>query len=222
LTSAEAKKRLAAQGPNSLPERKAESPLFLFASQFQNPFVYILFAAAAISFFLGHSTDAIFIMIVIAINAAVGFFQEYKAEQSLKLVKKSLTSTSRVFRDGREEEIDARLLVPGDVVAVSASDRVTADGRILESENLEANESSFTGESLPVEKSAAMVPEEADTADRTNMLHAGTLIESGRAKILVAATGPRTEIGAIASLLTDEKEPATPLQKTFARFASVL
>jgi P-type Ca2+ transporter type 2C len=209
-------------GRNLFPKRKRTAPAVVFFNQFRNPFVYILVAATVISYILGHQVDAIFIFVVILISAVVGFFQEYKAEKGLLFLKKKLTVNARVWRDGKEEVLDATELVPGDVITLSAGDKVPADARILEAQNLEANESSLTGESLATNKEAGEFSSAIPIADRTNMLFAGTLIESGRAKAIITAIGIETEIGKIAASLQDETEPATPLQKSFARFAIVV
>lgn len=209
-------------GQNVFPERKKAGPAILFINQFRNPFVYILATATAISYILGHHADATFIFVVILINTVVGFFQEHKAEKSLEFLKKKLSINARAWRDNKEEELDAKELVPGDIITLSAGDKVPADARILEAQNLEANESSLTGESLTTSKYPGKFPSDIPVADRTNMLFAGTLIEYGWAKAIITATGTKTELGKIAASLKNETEPKTPLQKSFDRFAKVV
>lgn len=209
-------------GQNIFPKKQKTAPIFVFLNQFQNPFVYILSAATVISYFLGHLTDSIFILVVILINAVVGFFQEYKAEKSLEFLKKKISINSRVWRNDKEEEILSEELVSGDIVTLSAGDMISADARIIEAQNLEVNESSLTGESLSVIKGVYDLPSDLPVADRLNMLFAGTLVESGRAKAIIVATGIHTELGKISVSLKDEAEPETPLQKTFSRFAKIV
>jgi P-type Ca2+ transporter type 2C len=222
VTQKEADRRITEVGRNTFPEGRTDSPIALFLGQFANPFIYILFAATVISFVLGHRTDAFFIFFVIVINTVVGFVQEYKAERSLEFLKKILTIKARVYRNGKEEEIDADLLVPGDVIVLSAGDKIPADARILLAQGLEVIESSLTGESLSARKEETTLPDDTVIADRGNILFAGTLVESGRARAIVTATGAQTEIGVIATSLKKTKEPLTPLQRSFAHFAKIV
>lgn len=201
LTKLEAEKRLKKFGRNVLPQEKPYSKIRLFLSQFNNPLMYILLTTVVVSFFLRHYSDTIFIIVVLLINTAIGFYQENKANQSLLALKKMVRIRTRVLRDGYEKEIDSEELVTNDIVFLKAGDKVPADGRIIESKGLKINEASLTGESQSVEKK----PED--------MAFMGTIVEEGRAIILITAIGINTQIGEIVSLLRETKECKTPLQQ---------
>src|SRR3989344_4476832 len=206
LTDSEAHQRLKELGRNVLPQEKPYSKIRLFLSQFNSPLMYILLAVVVVSFFLKHYSDTIFIIIVLLINTTVGFYQENKANQSLLALKTMVKVRARVLRDGYEKEIDSEELAVGDVVFLKSGDKVPADGRIIESKGLKINEASLTGESQAVKKDA----------EKTNAVFMGTIVEEGRAKIVVVATGVNTQIGEIVSLLKAAKEHKTPLQQKIA------
>jgi Ca2+-transporting ATPase len=217
LPPEEARVRLALHGPNRLPEEAGESPLRLFARQFTDLLIVILAFAAAISGALGEWLDAAAIAAIILLNGVIGFLQEYRAEKALEALKKMTAPVARVIRGGTEGAIDARDLVPGDVIFILEGDRVPADGRLLETVALEADEAPLTGESVPVPKDAGMVCDPEETIHcHGNMVFLGTVITRGRGRAVVTATGMRTELGKIAKVVAEEPEEATPLQVKLA------
>jgi Ca2+-transporting ATPase len=222
FTSSEANRRIKELGRNVLPQEKPYSKIRLFLSQFNSPLMYILLATVVISFSLKHYSDTIFIAVVLLINTTIGFYQENKANKSLLALRKMVKIRAKVWRDGYEKEIDSEELVIGDVVLLKAGDKVPADGRIIESKNLKVNEASLTGESQAVEKKAGdIIPESAPLPERTNMVFMGTIVEEGRATIVVIATGINTQIGEVVSLLKETKEHKTPLQKKIASLSRI-
>jgi Ca2+-transporting ATPase len=222
LTSSESIKRLKESGRNTLPQEKPYSKIRLFLSQFNSPLMYILLATVVISLSLKHYSDTIFIAVVLLINTTVGFYQENKANKSLLALKKMVKIRTKVWRDGNEKEIDSEELVVGDVVLLKAGDKVPADGRIIESKNLKINEASLTGESQAVEKKTDdIISESAPLSERINTVFMGTIVEEGRATIVVVATGINTQIGEIVSLLKETKERKTPLQKKIASLSRI-
>jgi magnesium-transporting ATPase (P-type) len=222
LSAAEAARRLSQQGPNALPETPPRSLSAVLLSQLKSPLVLLLILAAAIASLLGELADAIVIVVVIAINSAIGAAQEGRAERSLEALKRLVARTARVLRDGAEGAIDAATLVRGDVVILAAGDAVPADARVLEAVSLQVDESALTGESRAVEKGVAAVAADAALADRANVLHAGTSILSGRARAVVLATGPATEVGHIAAMASSAPEMKTPLMRRVERFGRQL
>jgi Ca2+-transporting ATPase len=214
LSDTEAKARLAEHGPNRLQEQKKQSILLLFAQQFTDLLIVILAIAAVVSGVLGEWLDATAIIAILILNGVIGFVQEYKAEKALEALKKMTAPLARVIRGGAEANIDARDLVPGDIVLIGEGDRVPADARLLETIALEADEAPLTGESMPVPKDAGRVCELQETIHcHVNMVFLGTVITRGRGKALVTATGMRTELGKIAKVVAEEPEEATPLQR---------
>lgn len=223
LTQALAEDRLLRFGPNELPLGKQSPGWLLFLRQFNSPLMYIMMLATAVSFIVNNVSEAVFILIVLVSNAIVGFYQEYKANASLRALKGVIKLRARIVRDNREQEIDARSVVPGDVLIVRAGDRVPADGRILEANNLKTNEATLTGESKPVEKdSLAIVLPDAEIGDRFNMVFMGSVVEEGMAKILVLETGARTQYGDIVTLLKETEEEPTPLQQTTVSLSKIV
>ena len=186
-------------GPNIFPERKPPTLLEIVLHQIKSPLIYILLAAAAVAIAIRDYTDAAFILIVVAINAALGAYQEYRAEQSAAALQSMLKIRARVRRDGREQLIDAEDLVPGDIVLLESGDKVPADLRLLRVAGLSADESFLTGESNAIEKQLTIIDDpDAPVGDRLNMAYAGSTILAGRATGVVVATGLRSEIGKIA------------------------
>lgn len=222
LASAEAASRLVKFGPNELPEAERKPLWRVFAGQFASPLIYILFVAAVISFAMGHASDAAVILAVVLINAVIGAVQEGRAEHSMSALRRLSALKVRVVRDGREWLIEARELVPGDILLLAAGDQVGADARLLEAAALEATEAALTGESLPVMKQTGLVPEESALGDRRNMIYSGTHLTAGRGRAVVVATGLQTEVGKIARMTATAQEPRTPLEQRLAQFGQWL
>ncbi|NMM05557.1 HAD-IC family P-type ATPase [Polaromonas sp.] len=200
-------------GPNRLPEAPPRSAWRVFFAQFKSILIMILIGAATLAALIGNTKDALVIVAVVLINATVGFYQEYRAEQSLAALKGMLPVRARVRREGKKIEVPAEDLVPGDVVLLEAGDPVPADGRLLLAAGLEVDESALTGESLPVGKQLdALQAPDVPLAERTNMLYMNTLLTRGRAEIIVTATGAHTEMGQLSQELAATTEVPTPLQ----------
>lgn len=230
LTSAEVKKRQAVYGPNKLQEEKKKSIFFTFLGQFKDPMVFVLFAAALISLIIGiinqdseSYIDVVIIFAVVLINAIIGTVQEARAEKALEALKKLSSPTATVRRDGNLIEIKAEELVPGDIIILEEGRSIPADLRLLKSHSLKTDESSLTGESLPVEKDASFVlSEESGVGDRVNECYMSTPVVYGRGEGVVIATGMKTEIGRIATMLENGGNEQTPLQKKLAQLSKFL
>ncbi len=210
LTSAEADDRLARYGANTLPQARPPSVVVLFLRQFLSPFIYVLLFATALSLYIRHWSDALFITAVLLLNSVIGTVQEHRAENSALALRALVTTMARAVRDDDVSELPAADLVPGDVLLLASGDKVPADVRLVEAAGLLVDESTLTGESLPVEKDAgALLPADTDLADRVNCAFAGTLVTHGRAEGVVTATGTSTAIGTLAGslVLRDENEP---------------
>ena len=214
LTAAQAAERLLQYGPNSLREKKQQSWLEKLINQLKDVMVLILIAASIVSAALNEWIDAIVILAIVIINAVLGLIQEGKAEKAIEALQKMTAPRARVLRDGRQQDIEAAGLVPGDLVLVEAGDLVPADIRLTDSAMLKAEEASLTGESQPVEKDAAvLLTEDVPLGDRSNLLFMSTPITYGHGRGVVYATGSQTEIGKIADRLQSIKEELTPLQR---------
>lgn len=209
-------------GENSLTESKKKSTLQVFIEQFKDLLVVILIAAALISMFSGHAESTIVIISVIILNALLGTIQHVKAEKSLESLKRLSSPNARVMRDGKQVEITASDVVPGDILLLEAGDLVAADGRIFKNFSLQVNESSLTGESTNVDKNELVITEEEGLGDRVNMVYAGSLVTYGRAEVIVTETGMSTEIGKIAGLMNQTAEKKTPLQISLDDFSKKL
>ncbi|WP_353172656.1 HAD-IC family P-type ATPase [Paracandidimonas soli] len=218
LENTEAERRLGLYGPNALPAPRPTPVWLRFLRHFNNSLILFLLSAAVVAGLLGHYVDASVIVVVVTVNAIVGFIQEGKAEQALSALRSMLAPTARVLRAGERIAVDVETLVPGDILLLEAGDRVPADARLLRARGLRADESILTGESVPVEKSADPVSGEADLGGRTSMLYSGTLIASGQATAVVVATGARTQIGHIGALLGKVESLETPLLQQIGRF----
>lgn len=221
LTSQTAAERLAQKGRNELAETDGKKSLFWrFLAQFDDFMILLLLGAAVVSVVISRLSgendvlDAVMILGIVVLNAALGLFQESKAEKALEALKKMAAPHARVLRDGIVREIPAAEVVPGDLLLLETGDAVCADGRVVESRSLKTEESALTGEALPVEKtSAGGLPEETAAGDRKNMVLAGGYVVYGKGKVLVTATGMDTEMGRIAAMLSHTSDSMTPLQK---------
>lgn len=223
LATVEAKARVERYGPNQLQERPLRNPWLVFLGQFTEVMVIVLLVAAVLSFLVGEPTDAGMILLIVILNAILGFSQEYRAERAMAALRQLDVPTVRVRRDGQVREISSTDLVPGDIIELAAGDRVPADARVLESVNLRVDEAALTGESVPVSKtSSALDDEEAPLGDRTNMLYMGTVVTYGRGSAVVAETGMRTELGNIADMLQEVTEEKTLLQRRMAELGKWL
>jgi magnesium-transporting ATPase (P-type) len=222
LEAAAVAKRLAEHGPNALPEPPPKAAWRAFVRQFRSPLIYILFVAAVLAVALGHHGDAGVILAVVLVNALIGSFQEGRAERSMAALRRLATLRVRVLRDGAEQVVEARELVPGDLMLLAAGDAVAADARLVDEAQLQVAEAALTGESVPVAKSIVPVPEATGLADRHDMVYSGTLVTAGRARALVVATGVHTEVGRIAGLTERAEEPRTPLEQRLEQFGRAL
>jgi len=229
LTSVEAAERLNRYGPNELSEGRKLSPLRIFLDQFKDYMVIILIIAALISAGIGawkDSTeeflDAGIIMVIVLVNAILGFVQNFRAEKTMQALRDMAAPKANVVRDGEERSVPSRELVPGDIMVLSTGDRISADARLLEAANLKTNEASLTGESLPVSKNAVdVLPSDALLSDRDNMVFSGCTVDHGRGKAVVTSTGMLTQLGNIARMVQSENED-TPLQKKLDRLGKQL
>ncbi|NLW55430.1 MAG: cation-translocating P-type ATPase [Firmicutes bacterium] len=223
LQPREAQKRLEKFGENRLATKGELSPWKLFFSEFADFMVMVLLGAVVISVALGEWVDAFTILAIIFLNALLGFIQEYRAERSLEALRELSAPQARVVRAGALINIPAWQVVPGDLLHLEAGDRVAADLRLLEVSGLEADESTLTGESIPVTKNKEPAKEEhLELGDRKNMLHAGTTVTRGRGTGLVVATGMKTELGKIAGLLAESEAGLTPLQQRLDQLGKIL
>jgi P-type Ca2+ transporter type 2C len=220
ITEAEAAARLAALGPNQLPRQAPTTVWQLLVRQFRNPLIYLLGAAALVSLAIEHPLDAVFIAVILAINGAIGGYQEWKAEQSTRALQQLLQVRATVQRNGDVREIPAEAVVPGDVVWLESGNRVPADVRLLTARGLEVDESLLTGESLGVLKAPHWSGDAATpVADRLNMAHAGSIVIRGRGKGVAVATGSRTVVGQMALDVMGAPSGKPPLLERMDRFA---
>jgi Ca2+-transporting ATPase len=213
LSQIEAAERLNRYGPNRLAEKPPRSIWHLLLSQFKSVLILVLIAAAILAATIGDIKDGIVILVVVIINALLGFYQEFQAEKSLSALKNMLALQARVRRDGRIVELSADRLVTGDIVVLEAGSKIPADGRVISAYTLEVDESSLTGESVPVAKQNQALPKTSTPlAERSNMLYMNNAVTRGRAEMVVTATGMETEIGKLANLLAQTEDGTTPLQ----------
>ncbi len=225
LSDEDAQARLSEYGKNQLPAGDTTSAWEILISQFTSVMVIVLIVAAIISVAIGDVKDAVVILAIVALNAALGFFQEYQAEQALAALGAMQTPHVRVRRNGHVHEVSAEDLVPGDIVLLEAGDRIPADGRLIEAANLQIDEAPLTGESQAVEKSSESL---ADTepppalADRRNIVYMGTTVTYGRGTQAVTGTGAKTQLGTIATLLQRVEKGRTPLQERLEKMGIYL
>ena len=212
LSSAEAEKRLAKYGENILSHKKAVHPARIFAGQFKDFMVMILLGATVISVLMGEAVEALTIVLIVLVNAVLGFLQEYKTEKTLEALKNMAAPTAKVIRDGQEIEIPAADAVPGDLLVLAAGDRVPADAQIVEATLLQADEAMLSGESHPVNKTDLPQDGTQETF-RKDMVYMGTIITKGRGKAVVSGTGMTTQMGQIAGMLDTIETERTPLQE---------
>lgn len=219
LTTERYKRVLAEKGLNEISEKKKKPLIFKFFKQFHSPLVYILLFATIISILINHLVDAIVIFAVVLINAIVGFFQERKAEKAIDLLKTMVVSYAKVYRDGELIKVPSSQIVPGDVIFLEEGDKVPADARLIEINNLKTQEASLTGESFPQEKNIKILPEGTSITDRTNMVFMGTMVVSGEAKAIVVFTANKTQIGQVAKSIQEIVQPKTHFSKKVAQLS---
>lgn len=219
LTTSDVISRRERFGRNVLPPNRRHGPVVQFLLQFHSPLVYVLLAAGAVTLAIGHVEDAGVILVVVLVNAIIGFIQEWRAGRALEALADATRTEASVLRDGTVVRLDSTDVVPGDVVLLDAGGKVPADLRLLRSTGLRVDESALTGESVPVEKGEADLPAETPLGDRFNMAYAGTLVVGGAATGIVVATGVETEIGRIHQLVGQAEGVQTPLTRKLARFS---
>jgi magnesium-transporting ATPase (P-type) len=222
ISDDEALRRLEQYGPNQIEAEKPTSPFVVFVRQFRSPLIYILLIAALATLLLREFIDSAVIAAVLVLNAVIGFTQERRAEKSIQALKQLVSPRARVVREGYEREVESAELVPGDLVLFESGTRVAADIRIISATAALVDESLLTGESIPVRKRPAPVPEDTPAADRTGMVFAGTVFTSGRARGIVVETGTNTALGEIAEQVRERDEAQTPLQSRMNRFARII
>lgn len=213
LSQAEAERRANEYGPNVFHSQKQKSVLLILLQQFNSPIVYLLIFATAISLYFQNNMEAIAIMVVILINALIGFLMEMQARNSMNALKKMDVILSRVIRDGVIQEIPSEKIVPGDIISLEAGDVIPADAHLIETNQLHCDESSLTGESLPSEKNIKELPENTALGDQFNMVFKGTSVTNGNGKAVVTGIAKHTQLGTITSLVETSKENETPLDK---------
>ncbi|WP_454683683.1 HAD-IC family P-type ATPase [Ancylobacter moscoviensis] len=219
LSAGEAQLRLERHGPNALPETPGRHPLLRFLAQFNSALIYFLLAGATAALILGHGVDAGVIIAVVLINALVGFVQEGKAEQALRAIRNMISPHANVLRDSRRISVEARDLVPGDIVLLEAGDRVPADTRLIRARGMLIDEAILTGESVAAAKREEPAPAEAALGDRHSMAFSGTTVAAGQGAGIVVSTGPHTQIGRIGRLIAEVEPLATPLLRQVDAFA---
>lgn len=222
LTTEVVDSRLKQYGQNRLTESKKKGFLDVLLEEIREPMIIILIVIALIYSFIGNPADSIAIVVIVLIVVIVEVFNINRARKSIEALKALTSLSSVVYRDGGMKEVKSRYIVPGDVIILSAGDRIPADGRLVDSYNTKVDESSLTGESFPVSKDYLVVPQSNDLAELSNMVFSGTLMVQGTAKMVVTSTGRSTEIGRISELVEEAEEPVTPLESSMNALAFVL
>lgn len=222
ISSPQAEEKIKQYGKNTLAKEKKARPLKIFFGQFKDIMVIILLIATVISFFLGEVYDAVTIIVIVLVNAILGFVQEYKTEKTLLALKNMTAPTAKVYRDGRLTELPAADLAPDDVIVLEAGDKVPADAVLLHAKGVLAEESILTGESAAVPKEVGDVNDSDNSIGKSNILYSGTVITKGTADAKVIATGLSTQMGKISDMLTDIDEELTPLQKRLAELGKAV
>ncbi|MFC1950919.1 cation-translocating P-type ATPase [Chloroflexota bacterium] len=219
LDQAEAVQRQKQHGLNVLLGKPKPPAILIFLKQFLSPLIYVLLAAVILSLVLHHYIDSAVILGVLLLNAAIGYIQESRAEKAMEALLKSAAPKAKVKRNGKITLLPARQLVPGDIILLETGDKVPADARLIEISNLKINESTLTGESMPVDKHIRALTADAPLAERKNLVHMSTIITYGRATAVVTTTGMNTEIGRIATVIAEVETPKTPLQKSIGKLS---
>ncbi|MCC7506477.1 MAG: HAD-IC family P-type ATPase, partial [Saprospiraceae bacterium] len=222
LSAAEAAARLESVGLNAISQGEQTPAWVIFLRQFKSPIVVLLVVAAGLSFSFQEWLDGIAILVVIFINAVIGFYMEFQAGRSMDALKKMVSISVKVLRDGTLTEINSEMLVPGDVIYLEAGDMTPADARLYNSAQIQLDEASLTGESVPVEKAPAVLPADTPLAEQSNLLFKGTFVTKGNGWAVVFGTGMNTELGKIAHLVGTSEQAATPLEKKLAAFSGRL
>lgn len=220
LTTAEAESRTARVGKNVIEHDDGPGAWAVLGRQFTSPLIYALLISAAVAFAFSEAVNGAVVLSVVVVNSLIGFGQEYRAGRAISSLAEMVTAPALARRGGKWTRLPAEQLVPGDVVVLAPGDRVAADLRVLEGHSLRADESALTGESLPVDKSVASVPADTVLAERSSLLHAGTLVSAGHGEALVVETGSRTELAHISGLLAAVDRTTTPLTRSIARLGS--
>ena len=219
LTKEQVQQRKVFFGANALPEKKPAAAIITFLKQFRSPLIFILVIAGSVTLFFQEYTDSVVIFGTVLINTVIGYVQERKAANALGALRKVLKQTGVVVREENTREIPREDIVPGDIIILSAGDKVPADARIIESRNLQINEAALTGEWISSSKKPSVLDRKMPLADRDNMAYMGTIVEGGKGKALVVATGIQTELGKVGALLEKISDEPTPYQKRLSRFA---
>lgn len=222
LSPDEAKTRLERYGPNEIEFSEGDSAFRIFLEQYKSVLIWVLLLAAGVMAGVGHMLDAGMIIGIVVFITIFGFLQDYRAEQSIQSLRKMATREALVIRNGIKTEIDARTVVPGDIIALEAGDIIPADARLIDETNLSVNESTLTGESLGVSKNTAVVAEATPVAERSNLVYKDTIVERGSGIAVVVGTGANTEIGDIAIALEEAEERDTPFQSEMNRLGKVI
>lgn len=213
LTKEEAATRLLRYGYNSITHPKSNQPLLILLRQFTSPFIILLAISTLLSFFYKEWLDGSAILAVLILNTIIGFWMEYQAHRSMEALKKMSIVPARVIRSGETIEIKSELLVPGDLLFIESGEMVTADARVISANQLQVDESPFSGESFPVDKFQHQLPENTSLSDRNNMLYKGTFVTRGNCYAIVVSTGMKTEFGKLADIVQQTEQTATPLEK---------